>query len=400
MLITVNKPKGPSSFKIIEEIRKETGIKKVGHAGTLDPLASGVLVVAVGRESTKKLGLILNKEKEYLAKIKLGFESETDDEEGDKVEVNFRQPSKKEIEKAIKNFVGNIKQVPPNYSAIKIKGKRAYKLARQGQKVVMKERDAVVKKIILVKYEYPFIYLKIICGPGVYIRSIARDIGNVLATGAYLADLERTRVGEYHLEDAVPLKMIKKISKWNDIAKELNEGKIGVIPTDTIYGLVGKALNKKVVQRIYDVKGRRPDKPMIILISSFEDIKLFGVKISKKESEIMKELWPGKVSIILTCKVKKLEYLHRGTDSLAFRFPDKLELIYLLKNSGPLIAPSANPESLSPATKINEAKKYFGKNIDFYLSGKVNSEPSTLIKIENNKLIVLREGAVKIKKAE
>ena len=179
--------------------------------------------------------------------------------------------------------------------------------------------------------------------------------------------------------------------------KNLRRGKIGIIPTDTLYGLVGRALEKKVVERIYDVRERRPDKPLIILISLLDDLKLFGIKVDPKTKKVLEKYWPGQVSIILPCKYKKFEYLHRGTGGLALRLPADESLREILLQTGPLVAPSANPEGKEPAINLAAARKYFGDKIDFYYgSGELQSPPSTLIKVVKGKVEVLREGAVKI----
>ena len=198
-IFAVYKPKGPTSHDIINKLRRETGVRKIGHAGTLDPLASGVLVVGVGREATKQLGAIVKKEKEYLAKIRLGMTSTTDDEEGTKTEVRIvgKIPTLGEIKKAVAKFKGEILQTPPIYSAIKVKGKEAYKLARQGQAPELKPRKALIKEIETLKYEWPYLEINVVTGPGVYIRALARDLGKELKVGGYLAELERTRVGEF-----------------------------------------------------------------------------------------------------------------------------------------------------------------------------------------------------------
>ncbi|MEI6288739.1 MAG: tRNA pseudouridine(55) synthase TruB [bacterium] len=211
----VYKPKGPSSYWAVSQIKKMSGIKKVGHAGTLDPLASGVLVIAVGREATKKIAESVQKEKEYIAEIELGATSETDDGEGPiiktpkhkniKTKKAMGRPSMQDIQMILKNFVGEIDQVPPIYSAIKIAGQRAYKVARQGQKPEMKSRKVLIKEIEILDYVWPILKIKVVTGPGVYIRSLARDIGDALGCGAYMKELERTRVGEFTKEDCILL---------------------------------------------------------------------------------------------------------------------------------------------------------------------------------------------------
>ena len=205
-IFAVYKPKGITSNDAVQIVKRMSGGKKTGHAGTLDPLAKGVLVIGVGRSATKKLGEIVQKEKEYLAVMKFGETSSTDDAEGEKIKIKIKNiPEIADIEKAIKKFQGIIAQIPPVFSAIKIKGREAYKLARKGQKVEMKSREIEIKKIGIIDYKWPFLELKVITGPGAYIRSLARDIGKELGVGGYLTDLERTRVGQFTKENAARL---------------------------------------------------------------------------------------------------------------------------------------------------------------------------------------------------
>lgn len=204
-IFAVYKPKGISSFAMVSRVRRFLGIKKVGHAGTLDPLARGVLVIGAGREGTKQLATHVAKEKEYVAEIKLGETSTTDDEEGEKTVVSTTIPELGEIEMIIKKFVGEIMQVPPIFSAIKVAGKRAYKSARAGEKIEMKARLALIKEIEMLDYNYPVLKIRVVTGPGVYIRSLARDIGAELGVGGYLTDLERTRVGDFKAGDCLEI---------------------------------------------------------------------------------------------------------------------------------------------------------------------------------------------------
>ena len=209
----IYKPKGPTSNDIVQSIKRIAGGEKVGHAGTLDPLAEGVLVVGIGREATKKLGIEMKKEKEYLAKIKLGETSATDDEEGEKTPVSDRKPALSEVKEAIKKFTGKIRQVPPIYSAIKIAGKEAYKFARKGEKPVLLEREVELKEIEILEYEWPYLELRAVTGPGVYIRALARYIGKELGTGGYLTGLKRTRVGDFTADKALSLEEFKNSFK-------------------------------------------------------------------------------------------------------------------------------------------------------------------------------------------
>ena len=190
--------------------------------------------------------------------------------------------------------------------------------------------------------------------------------------------------------------IIKSLSS-EKLIEVIKKGGVGVIPTDTIYGLVGKALLRKTVKKVYKLKQRNPKKPSIILISKIDDLKLFRIKLDENTKKFLQKYWPGKVSMILPCPYKKFFYLHRGTKTLAFRLPDYLELVDLLKKTGPLIAPSANPESEKPAKTIKEAKNYFGEKVDFYTDvGRLESLPSTLISIKDEKVEVLRQGEIKI----
>jgi len=176
----------------------------------------------------------------------------------------------------------------------------------------------------------------------------------------------------------------------------LLKGGVGVLGTDTIYGLVGSALEKKTVERIYQLRKRNSKKPMIILVSSVRDLELFDTGLDAKTKKFLRKIWPGKVSVILPCKNNKFSYLHRGKKSLAFRIPKKDKLLKLIKKTGPLVAPSANWEGFAPASMIKQAQKYFANKADFYLDeGRLKSKPSTLIEIKKGKIKVKREGAVK-----
>lgn len=213
MIVPIFKPKGPTSFNIISQVKKVTGIKKVGHAGTLDPLASGVLVIGIGRDSTRKLFRELEKEKEYEVLIKLGESSETDDEEGEKrVWEVAGIPKVPEVSQALKKFIGEIWQMPPVYSSVSRGGVRAYKDAREGRKVILGKRQVLIKEIEILEYEYPLLKLRVLTGPGVYIRSLARELGEELGVGGYVKELVRTRVGEYKIEDCVEINSLANLS--------------------------------------------------------------------------------------------------------------------------------------------------------------------------------------------
>ena len=206
-IIAIYKPAGMTSHDVIDAVRRRTGIQKVGHAGTLDPFAQGVLVVGVGREATRQLVQFVKLEKEYVAKMKLGWNSTTDDIEGEKKEIKVsRIPGREGIETVLATFQGEITQVPPRYSAIKISGRPAYKRARKGEEIEMPERTVFIHEIEILDYEWPYLVIRTVTSSGTYIRALARDIGAKLNTGAYLEELERTRVGDYTTETCKQIK--------------------------------------------------------------------------------------------------------------------------------------------------------------------------------------------------
>lgn len=181
--------------------------------------------------------------------------------------------------------------------------------------------------------------------------------------------------------------MEHNLISWQEAAWALRDHQVGILPTDTLYGLVGTALSVAVVERMYDLKQRNPKSPFIVLISSTEDLHLFDIE----NTELTTKYWPGPVSILLPTVGKKFSYIHRGTEEIAFRIPDKPELLELLKKTGPLVAPSANPEAQPPAHTIEEAQAYFDKGVDFYIDGGIlDNPPSRLIRIANGQEIVLR----------
>lgn len=213
MFLLVDKPKGMTSHDVVDRLRTITGERRVGHAGTLDPNATGRLILGIGRESTKKLGKISkDTRKTYMAEIVLGEERDTDDSEG-KVVLKAKgvlPPGRKEVVKILREFLGEQEQIPPKYSAIKLKGKKAYELARKGMKFTLIPRKVFVHKINLIRYKYPNLEIEVEVSAGTYIRALARDIGRKLGIGAYLSELRRTKIGEYFVEDAVSLEKLTR----------------------------------------------------------------------------------------------------------------------------------------------------------------------------------------------
>lgn len=205
-IFAVNKPRGMTSHDVVAIIRRKTGVKRVGHGGTLDPMAEGVLVIAVGRENTKLLDTYVKGKKEYIAEIFLGSNTDTYDGEGTIQNVSVKSiPGLSEIEELITKFQGNIEQIPPIFSSVKIAGKPAHRRVRAGQSVVLEPRTVTIYRIEILEYMYPTLKLRVETGPGVYIRSLAYDIGKELKTGGYLNSLLRTKVGKFNLKDAVQI---------------------------------------------------------------------------------------------------------------------------------------------------------------------------------------------------
>ena len=201
--LLIDKPSGWSSFDVVAKIRgtykRETGKKvKVGHTGTLDPLATGLMIIVVG-SYCKRASEFSKLDKTYEVTMKLGETSTTGDEEGEKTPVSDHRPSLEAVQAALAQFTGEIQQVPPAFSAIKINGKRAYKLAREGKEVVIEPRTVIINTIKLQKYEYPLVNFVADVSSGTYIRSLVTDIGEALNTGAYMSNLRRTSVGRFQL---------------------------------------------------------------------------------------------------------------------------------------------------------------------------------------------------------
>lgn len=221
--LLVDKPEGKTSFDVCWKVRKHLNTKKVGHTGTLDPFATGLLVVAVGK-ATKFIPYLEKASKTYEATFCLGKTTETLDTEGDVIDFNVEAEGKKlkkeEVKKVLNEyFTGKIEQVPPKFSALKINGQRAYDLARKGEEVVMKTRPAEVISCELISFEWPYVRVKIEVGAGFYVRSMARDLGyhllkdfseqiRELKAGGYCTQLRRTKVGDLDICDAEPLEMI------------------------------------------------------------------------------------------------------------------------------------------------------------------------------------------------
>lgn len=204
-LLNIDKPAGMTSRKVVDVVARLVKPAKAGHAGTLDPLATGVLVVCVG-PATRLIGMVQAQPKTYRATFRLGFRSDTDDIEGNVVETTPTPViTRADVERLLPRFVGRIEQVPPRYSAVHVEGRRAYDLARRGEEVALKPRTVDVYRIELIALAGRELKLEIECGSGTYVRSIGRDLGELLGCGAVMSELVRTRIGAFRLEDAIAL---------------------------------------------------------------------------------------------------------------------------------------------------------------------------------------------------
>ena len=228
----IDKPAGPTSHDIVDQIRKLTGIKKVGHAGTLDPFATGLLILALGN-TTKKIQALVGLDKEYEALVQLGATSDTYDRtgritEGSKIKYKV---AKEDIEDVLKKFRGKIEQIPPMYSAKKVKGKKLYELARKGIEIVRQPSQITIHKLEIENFdpELKTLTLRVQCSSGTYVRSLAYDIGQELGCGAYLKELRRTSIGPFRIEDAAQLEPLSK----DNVAEHLHltDKTLGAIET-------------------------------------------------------------------------------------------------------------------------------------------------------------------------
>ena len=204
-VLLIDKPLEWTSFGVVSKIRNLIRIKKVGHAGTLDPLATGLLIVCTGK-FTKRINEFMSQEKEYTGTFTLGATTPTYDLESEP--VNFKSVehlTEEQLHKATTAFTGEIMQVPPAHSAIKVDGKRVYELARQGKEVKLEPRKLFIKEFSITSIEMPVVHFKVVCSTGTYIRSLANDYGEALGCGAYLSSLRRTRIGEFSVNDAITI---------------------------------------------------------------------------------------------------------------------------------------------------------------------------------------------------
>lgn len=208
-VLVVDKPVGLTSHEVVQIIRRGTNIRRAGHTGTLDPRASGVLVVLIG-PAVRLSEYVSASDKRYQAVIQLGTATDTYDADGQILSTNLVNISEDEFEEALQSFVGEIEQVPPPYSAVKIKGRKAYDMARKGEDVDLAPRKITVYSLELLEWAPPEVVIDVYCSSGTYIRSLANDLGKMLGCGAHLVGLRRTKSGRFTLRDAVPLRKLRE----------------------------------------------------------------------------------------------------------------------------------------------------------------------------------------------
>jgi tRNA pseudouridine55 synthase len=202
-ILLIDKPRGKTSFSLVSALRRKTGVQKIGHAGTLDPFATGLMILLIGKDFTRLSDTYLSTEKEYEATLKLGTSTDSYDCDGQVTATSDHIPSLSDIQTALEKFQGTIEQIPPMFSAKKINGKRLYKLARKGIEIP-RAPVSISLQTTLISYNYPYLNLHITCSKGTYIRSIAHDLGNLLGSFAHLSELRRVRCGEFHISQSIP----------------------------------------------------------------------------------------------------------------------------------------------------------------------------------------------------
>jgi tRNA pseudouridine55 synthase len=216
--LLIDKNPGPTSHDIINALRKITEVKKIGHAGTLDPFASGLLFVAVGREATRELAQFVGLDKEYEAEIVLGVRSTTFDPEGELEPVPVPNLSIERLGKITHGLTGEINQIPPMHSAIKIEGQKLYNIARKGKEIKLEPRRIVVHLFEITDYNGATVHARIQCSSGTYVRALARDFGERLGTAAYLKNLRRVKIGNFSVVDAHRIEQITS-ENWKGLLK-------------------------------------------------------------------------------------------------------------------------------------------------------------------------------------
>ncbi len=265
--LVVDKPVGMTSHDVVDAARRWLGIRRIGHLGTLDPLATGVLPLAI-REATKLANFIVDERKHYVGTVRLGVATNTYDAEGEPgPEFEGALPDRETVESALAGFVGEIQQIPPMYSSVKKDGEPLYKRARRGEEVEREPRPVVIHALTMQHYEPPEVGIEVSCSPGTYVRTLAHDLGEALGCGAHLSGLRRTRSGPFHIDQA------RTPEEWAALA-EAGKLEEALVPPDEAVGLPRVSLSAAQARRISNggdipsaeargefERGERPPRP-------------------------------------------------------------------------------------------------------------------------------------------
>lgn len=258
-MLIVDKEKGITSHTVVNQLRRLYGLKKVGHTGTLDPFATGVLPMCLGA-ATRLSEYMVGLDKTYQATLKLGERTDTQDLTGEILQQSDKRVTDEEVGRVIGEFVGEIEQLPPMYSAIKVDGKKLYELARQGIEIERKKRRVTIYRLDILKIEFPFVEIEVHCSSGTYIRTLADDIGERLGTFAHLTELRRTGVGDYRIKKAVPIKTLEEMTEEEQRSK--------LIPLDYCVPFIPRVdLKKQYLRKIINggwvsLEGEVADGPL------------------------------------------------------------------------------------------------------------------------------------------
>lgn len=266
-ILNVYKPKGITSHNVVSFVRKQLNIKRVGHTGTLDPLATGVLPVLIGN-ATKLSDIIMADEKKYRARVTLGITTDTDDSTGEIIEKKDVLVTEKELNDVVKSFLGETEQIPPMYSAIKVNGQKLYKLARQGVEIERKPRAVTIYDIKISDFDGVNFDMEVHCSKGTYIRALCRDIGDALGTGAVMDELERTMSGVFTKENSYTFEEIEKCVASGEIEKILLK------PDDVLGEFLRVDVTEEFTQKIKNGIRLRPQQ---INIKSYSENEIFKI---------------------------------------------------------------------------------------------------------------------------
>lgn len=267
-ILNVYKPKGMTSHDVVSFVRRQLKMKRIGHTGTLDPLATGVLPVLVGN-ATKLSDIIMADRKKYKARVTLGITTDTDDSTGDIIQKKDVSVTEKELNDVVKTFIGEIEQIPPMYSAIKVDGQKLYQLARRGVEIERKPRKVIIYDINISNFDGTSFDMEVHCGKGTYIRALCRDIGEALGTGAAMSELERTMSGIFKKENSYTFEEIEKCVESGEIEKMLLK------PDDVLGEFLRVDVTEEYAQKIKNGIRLRPQQINIKDYSENEVFKIY-----------------------------------------------------------------------------------------------------------------------------